>query len=328
VLATAFCLVIPASAFAGHDLGIYKVEKHVDLTSDETAVDLSCGDGTYALDGMWRIDHADQDDDDLYVTAIGRAVDVLEAYPFDGADAGTDYESYHFLFEKNAIGRAQVKVFATCIKKQTEQSSGHSHTIPVTIQPTHTEPAGPVAAYSNASICPINSFVAQTGFKITVLPPLTDANPFVGHLQESKPNTLRGWSWYIDMSQQPANTATFYASCVSKKLPAAGGEKHKLVYRLQGPETYPLGAHKVSTKRISCAAHYKAVVAGFSLHPPVPTMADPNTGDWPGLFVPKWWYLGMDPQIKSRDFRFLNSDSVASVGLPDLYAICLNYRTT
>lgn len=70
------------------------------------------------------------------------------------------------------------------------------------------------------------------------------------------------------------------------------------------------------------------IVAGFSLHPPVPTMADPNTSDFPGLFVPKWWYLGMDPQPKARDFRFLNSDSVASVGLPDLYAICLNYRTT
>ena len=342
VLATAFCLAIPASAFAGHDLGIYKVEKHVDLTSDETAVDLSCQTGDYALDGMWRIDHADQDDDDIYVTSIGRAVDVVQSYPFDSPGAPAHVDSYHFLFEKNAIGRAQVKVFATCIKDQTEQSGGHSHPIPVEPLQSFTTGAG-VGTFTTVptASCTTNAFVAQTGFKINVLPGGADPNPFVGHLQESRPKNgtdLTAWTWKMDLSQQPADTVTWYWSCVRKKLstqvPGPVTEKHKLVYRLQGGEANSLAANRVSTKRISCAAHYKAVVAGFTLWqypvgpPPVApgTMADPNT-DF-GI-VPKWWYLGMDPQPKSRDFRFLNSDSVASPsGVPTLYAICLNYRTT
>jgi hypothetical protein len=323
VLATAFALVVPSAAFAGHDLGIYKVEKHVDINSDDQSVDLSCYGGDYALDGMWRIDHADQDDDDLFVTSIGRAVDVQEAYPFDGPAPTTHRDSYHFVFNKNAIGRAQVKVFATCIKQQTEQSGGHSHAIPVTVNPPVVRPVG-LGDFDNGTvaICPINTFIAQTGYKIT---PSGDPVPFVGHISEDWPIlNMRGWSWKMDISQDPGAFVTYYTSCVGKKLPLAGGEKHKLVYRLQGPETNSLAASRVSTKRISCAAHYKAVVAGFSFWPTGPgSMSDPNT-DYG--FVPKLWWLGMDPQPKSRDFKFLNS--FGAVGSVDLKAICLNYRTT
>jgi hypothetical protein len=128
----------------------------------------------------------------------------------------------------------------------------------------------------------------------------------------------------MDLSQQPTDTVTYYSSCVSRKITAAGGEKHKLVYRLQGPETNTLLAGKVSTKRISCAAAYKAVVAGFSFKTPG-FMADPNT-DFSQTHTPTFWFLGMDPQPKSRDFKFLNSSGSDD----DVYlkAICLNYRTT
>ena len=93
VLSLAFA-ALPASAMAAHDLGIYKVEKHVDLDSDETIVDLSCYANDFALDGMWRIDHADQDEDDTHISFLGRAVDVEWAYPTDGADAGAQYDQH------------------------------------------------------------------------------------------------------------------------------------------------------------------------------------------------------------------------------------------
>ena len=57
-------VALPASASAAHDLGIYKVEQQVDIASDMVTADLSCRDGDIALDGMWRIDHADYDEDD------------------------------------------------------------------------------------------------------------------------------------------------------------------------------------------------------------------------------------------------------------------------
>lgn len=325
VLAATFMVAIPGTAFAGHDLGIYKVEKHVDLDSDEQAVDISCNNGDYALDGMWRIDHADQDDDDLYVSSIGRAVDVLEAYPLDGPAAGTNYDSYHFLFEKNAIGRAQVKVFLTCIGKQTEQSDGHSHLLDVVVQPTHTNLAGVGDYDTTNTACPINSFIAQTGYSIA--PSVTGPNPYVGHLSESIPYAnSRGWTWKMDLSQEPAAVVTYYWSCVKRKLIAAGGENHKLVYKNQGPESNSIPGNKVTTKRLECKSAYKAVVAGFSFYPAPSSIGfDPNP-DFASFKVPKHWWLGMDPQPKNRDFKFLNSE--AAPFNVDLRAICLNYRTT
>jgi hypothetical protein len=329
-LIMAFALIVPSAAFASHDLGIYKAEKQVDLNSDETAVDLSCNKGDYALDGMWRIDHADQDDDDIYITSIGRAVDVLEAYPTASPIAGNPLghqDSYHFLFEKNAIGRAQAKVFVTCIKQKTEQSNGHSHSIPVNIVPPVANPVGN-GSYTNNTICPINTFVAQTGYRIDWPSKGTggDPIPYLGHLSTDWMNSsMRGWSWVMDLSQDPTSQVTFYASCVSKKLPAAGGERHKLVYRYDGPTTQTLAKNKVSTVRHSCEAAYKAVVAGFSF--PFDTAAgrDPNP-DFTSFFEPWIWYLGMDPQPKSRDFKFLNSSGISRT--VQTAAICLNYRTT
>jgi hypothetical protein len=323
-LAAIFMVAIPGTAFAGHDLGIYKVEKHVDIDSDQQVVDLSCDNGDYALDGMWRIDHADQDDDDLYISSIGRAVDVQEAYPFDGPGIGTNYDSYHFLFNKNAIGRAQAKVFLTCIGKKTEQSDGHQHALTVTIKPTQLD-GGDDYTLSNAQKCPLNSFIAQTGYKIT--PSGSDPMPFVGHLSESWMSAdNRGWSWDMDLSQDPGSSVTYYFSCVSRKLVAAGGENHKLVYRHQGPELNSVTGNKVVTRRIECKSHYKAVVAGFSFGPHDSAFGyDPNP-DYTSYFLPKHWWLGMDPQPKNRDFKFLNSEA-PSFNV-NLRAICLNYRTT
>jgi len=339
VLATAICLAIPASAFAGHDLGIYKAEKHLDLNSDETQVDVNCYGNDYALDGMWRIDHGDQDDDDISVTAIGRAVDVREAYPVDSADSDAKFDGYHFFFDKNVIGRAQVKVWALCIKSQTEQSGGHSHSIPFVPAAGYpkkfTAAAGPPPGYSawpgttgtfsDANACPSNTFVSTPGYKVT--PSGTDPVPYAEHLGEDWPTSVSGWSWIMDLSQDSNAKVDFYLSCVSRKLPAAGGERHKLVYRLQGPEDNTLAPNRVSTKRISCAAHYKAVVAGFSLFPGWANQADPSP-DFASFFTPNWWYLGMDPQPKSRDFKFLNATGVAATNKAHLKAICLNYRTT
>jgi hypothetical protein len=66
------------------------------------------------------------------------------------------------------------------------------------------------------------------------------------------------------------------------------------------------------------------VVAGFSFVPG--SMTDPNPEFSPPLTVPRLWFLGMDPQPKNRDFKFLNSHLAA--GTVNLKAICLNYRTT
>jgi hypothetical protein len=329
VLAATFMVVLPSTAFAGHDLGIYKVEKQLDLDSDETAIDLSCNGTDLALDGMWRVDHIDQDDDDLYKTAIGRAVDVLEAYP-------STQSNYHFLFEKNGIGRAQVKVFATCIKDKTEQSGGHQHNVQITSYSSTAKPAvnswygNSFSTSSDANKCTGQTFVSTPGFKIDWLNKGTgaDPSPYIGRMSTSwmSPD-IKTYAWTHNFAGEPATTTiTYYWSCVKRKVQTAGGENHKLVYRLNStpsPQSDSIPATSIKTVRQSCQSHYKAVVAGFSFTPGGP-IADlnPNVVDP----APWLWFLGMDPQPKSRDFRFLNGDASAHSVLTQ--AICLNYRTT
>jgi hypothetical protein len=334
-LCTAFALAFAGSASAAHDLKIYKAEKHLDLVSDSKAYNLSCDPGDYAVDGMWRIDHGDQDDDDLYPQSIGRAVDVLEAYP-------TSDDTYHFQFYKNVIGRAQIKVFLTCVGAKTYSADGHDHTLSYT-QPTSGAFVAGVAndqaaVFGQDNICPKDTFISGTGFKIDYTPDLDgDPSPYVARMFRSTlsddgtpQSRLRGWKW--SFANGAFTTVDYYAHCLAKKVPAAGTppEKHKIIYRFQGqgtsatvPQSETLG-NGVSTKRISCASHYKAVVAGFEL------IGGQGSANDPFLAAagPAYWYLGMDPQPKSRDFRFLNTSSPYADGSAELVAICLNYRTT
>jgi hypothetical protein len=335
-LIAAFALLIPANAFASHDLGIYRVEQQVTLDSDQQTADLSCDAGDIALDGMWRVDHADQDDDDLYKTALGRAVDVLEAYPKLGFGVASNghRDTYHYLFEKNAIGRVQLKVFMTCIRQDTHQTSGHSHAIQVT---NFTSGGGDPGTFSSTP-CNVKEFVSTPGFKIAWTgEPGTDPVPYLGRVSTSWPtptptpssttSNMRSWDWVIDLSQDTGTpSVTYYWSCVKRALPLSGGERHKLVYRYDGQLTHSIGASSVQTVRQSCGAAYKAVVAGISF-PFSNAFTDPNT-DYPFATFPEpyVWWLGMDPQPKSRDFKFLNADSAAHN--VKTAAICLNYRTT
>lgn len=328
-LSTAFALAISATAGA-HDLSIYKVEKQVDLDSDETTVDLGCKTGDYALDGMWRIDQGDYDEDDTSSSFIGRAVDVQEAYPFDTvsvADTDTKYDSYRFVFVKNAIGRGQAKVFLTCIGAQTEGARGHVHDVPVAPMASTTYGPGtgdtpwPGTAGSATAACAANQFVATPGFRIA----RTNEEPNVGELSQSWPSDVKTWSWRMDLGDDPNAAVTFYASCASRKIQAVAGEKHKLVYKLQGPEKNDLAANAVRTKRIACKPAYKAVVSGFSL---TGVTSAPETTDYGTFNQPNYWFLGMDPQPRNRDLKFLNSSGVAGTDVANIKATCLNYRTT
>ncbi len=68
VVAALAALALPAGALAAdghksHVLKLYKVEQHVDLEGEDGTYVVTCPDGDYALDGMWRIDNVEQDND-------------------------------------------------------------------------------------------------------------------------------------------------------------------------------------------------------------------------------------------------------------------------
>jgi hypothetical protein len=352
VVVTALALLVPSSAFAGHDLGIYKAEAHVDLNADEQTTSVSCNPGDHALDGMWRIDHADQDDYVAPLDLIAGAVDVVSAGP-------TSDSTYSFVFEKNAIGRAQVKIWVTCLANKT-QGGSHQHTLSSGFVNHLGAPATAIGGYDSqtqtvtgtgslvnttfttgAASCPSGTMLVSPGYIVDPATDITDgtnpadASPGMMRLFESDSSNTRDWTWQFENSALPAGyqvTITTLWRCLKIKLPVSGFDKHKYVKQFK-TSTFNPDPSSVSEARLNCGDHYKGIVGGFAI---------PSTGgvataasDGTGLISPpanasafnNVFYLGMDPRIKQRAFRFVNRGSSASYNVA-LSLLCINYRTT
>lgn len=320
-------LALPSQALAGHDLYIYKAEQQVDMVSDDQVAEVGCKSGDHVLDGMWRIDHADQDDDNLGLTSIARAVDVLEARPIDDS-------TYRFHFVKEAIGRAQIKIFVTCLGRRTDNDLGHTHNIDVTDYLVEH-----YAAWNNTELvpdwdnnplngvtdpCPAGYWAVTPGFEFTS--PASDLiDPGFGRIYESTYNNpnMRSWKWAFQFGPTGGEVdVTIRCLRIRVDAVASGmappGDRHKLIARYQ-TDSPTFKKKRVDEGQASCGSMYKAVVSGFAINPlhVGPGLNDSST---------KMWYLGMDPRIKLRALRILDSSGVAR--LADMATLCLNYRTT
>lgn len=311
-------LLIPSTALAGHDVGIYKVEKHVDLEQDVTSASVACNSGDIAMDGMWRIDHVDQDND--WGSNVLNSIDVLDSYA-SSADART----WNVKFVKHAVGRAQAKIFATCINGSVGTIAGHLHAWQ--FDPTGQETTSGTGvgfgtgygAFDSApttggrpGACPAKTVLIQPGFTA-----LDEDN--YGRLYASNPSAdLRSWTWaFAPVAGATSSNYDFTWRCLKLRSPSSGSpaHTHKLVFwkkTFKATTTTPIPAGQVEERRIACGEHYKAVLGGF-----VPAASDSGR---------KMRFLGMDPRPKKRAFRFLNEDTVGHA--TDLYAVCLNDRTT
>lgn len=352
----ALALLIPSLASAHHDLVIYKAEAHVDLESDEKTVSVSCDPGDHALDGMWRIDHADQDDYVPYLELITSAVDVLKATP-------TSDSTYSFSFVKNAIGRAQVKIFVTCLKGQT-QGGSHQHSFVTGAQPngsffntnattpgfqTQTTPVVGGAGLLKTTIstpapCPSRYVLVSPGFEALNLQDTlpAPADPLMGMMRIFESNSLvnpRNWTWKFENSALPAGYTMDIETkwrCLKLKVPQNGFDKHKLITKFKNPVTFKPKKNKVSEGQYNCGSHYKAIVAGFRIPENdggVDVSNYTKTGDGfvttplPDTAFNHVYYLGMDPRPKQRAYRFANRHTANTFDVI-LTALCINYRTT
>lgn len=338
---------LPSSSLAAHDLRIYKMEKQVVLDSDEdTNVNLPCLGTDRVLDGMWRIDHADLDEDQpAFGETIGTAVDVREAY----SDTAS---RYHFSFVKNAIYRVQLKVFVTCMGAKSENGGKTSHAHELTYVPASgapnseatTIPAGSTGLKTVTKTCAASpkSIIVAPGFKITpdadvdvdpddlTNPPIGLGRIYRSILADTTSSSLaNSWTWAFSLgnTSSPNGGGKIEVSwrCLNirvDKLPggASAPDRHKLVKRVRSA-TPSVGANAFANPTLSCGDAYKAVVAGFDiLDARVDgTLAPFSSGLW------KTWYLGMDPRPKSRAYRFMSTSTADTVTIA---ATCLNYRTT
>lgn len=356
VAALALALLLPSTALAGHDLLIYKQEAHVDLSADEFSTSVSCNPGDHVLDGMWRIDHADQDDYIPGLELISGAVDVIAAYPSSDS-------TYSFTFEKNAIGRAQVKIFVTCLGMKTS-GDAHQHTLNGFFKSDGTTPAlasydsqttpvvggaGLVKTVISATPCPSGFRLVSPGFQATNFndDTATPTDPTAGVMRMYRSTSTNGnnWTWGFENTALPLNyTADVitYWRCLKVKVPQSGFDKHKFTFKFKNPKTFNPLKNRVSEGQYNCGDHYKAIVAGFSIGDD-----DPGDGAGPVTDVGTYakdgtgllssppsdsafnnvFYLGMDPRPKTRAYRFSNRSTTRTYDVI-LRALCLNYRTT
>lgn len=293
LLAILALALAPASANAGgsHDLSLYKVEKQIDLGGD-TAFDISCNTGDYAVDGMFRIDQVDQDND--WPGNILTAVQVYSAAP----DAGNP-SKYNFQLENTAGGDAQAKLWVTCLGK----TAGGSHQVSWNIGGRVTTswssvgnavyggfaPSGSQCASDEIAVSPGYEFTSGTGRLVASRTSLGD------------PGTALGRNWAMQFAlDDPGSSTTWktYFRCLQvRSNPAPGGHRHRIVVQRVGGSPTPnvtIPGNYTKEVQTSCGDLAKGLVGGFD-----------TTSSW----AKHLWFFGMDPRLKTRAYRFYNDDS-------------------
>lgn len=312
-----------ASAAVGprpHEVYMYKVEAHVDLSGEYPDnylhTHLYCNDGDYALDGMWRVDHVDQANPQLGTVGDERDVVFYASY---GDTSHPDM--WHFRMENYATGNAQVKLFLTCIRKTTEQAAGHSHGIrlrPLSSSFNRYFNFGRNEWSPNSnSGCASNEYAVAPGFNFVN----DNWNRMLGSYPTS---SFRGWQWAFEVNSHSPVHVTLYLRCLRDVVHNAGSPSHShklpMMWRTNNSHPYNgvVTSHLtsgISEQRLSCDdgsngafyQDYKAMVGAFWLN------------DWHYQ-----WYLGMDPRPKTRAYKFWDEGGGHNVRLN---IFCIKSRT-
>jgi hypothetical protein len=349
---------VPSTALAGksHHVNPYKVEQHVELEGEDGEYTLSCQNNDIAVDGMWRLDNVDQDNDwedpdpalasfwanPASPSSIGTSPDLTirkSIRPMAAYSDSVDTSKYHFAFTPLAGADVQLKLWVICITNPLT-GFGHNHNWRFNVDPSYHSQAAPIFAQSSdpssaggfLGTCPAKTILVQPGFALTS----TSVHVVTSRTDPSGPTwNARDWRWrFWHDGQVPAGTATVTWRCLDVKssgpLPTPNtGHTHKLVYNKKettwsGGLNPQVGPQQVSERQQSCGEHYKALLGGWDLS---------GTFRLEDLVGPMVWphhmwvyFLGMDPRIKTRAFSFLNLDEI--YGTVTTAVVCFKDRTT
>ncbi|HEY0905163.1 MAG TPA: hypothetical protein VGE14_14845 [Marmoricola sp.] len=326
-----------------HEVTMYKVEKYIKLkgggatspTGDTLETSLSCSNSSdKVLDGMWLVQHVDQynqppteptdPDDDTGYDPIdpapytggtyndARDVQVWWSYPDT-----TDGYKWNFKFQNFAYGDAQLKTYITCIKGKTE-ANGHTHNIGVSGADALAGglTVGVRSGYDWAGGCNADRFFVAPGFKII--------NGVRTRPVASYPTLNAGITkWHWDFAGAGASI-NYYGKCIERRVANAvgsgGNHSHGIAIKnlptFSGHE-YQIDAGDPQTEQFSCDEDnstyhgYKAMVGWY----------------WMGTNWEYNWFLGMEPQPKTRVFSFWNWHPSSSDAQITIGAVCVNSRT-
>jgi uncharacterized repeat protein (TIGR01451 family)/fimbrial isopeptide formation D2 family protein len=268
-----------ANRNADHLLDVQKVEAQIDLEAgQQRTISVTCPSGYFASDGSVRIDHIDQG------TGDWTAPQVLES-------RASSLDTWQGTVKNTATGRAQAKIFAVCVKQQTDSSGGHSHDLIVSDQITVSDSVLPGRREATL-LCGPGQIAIQPGF-ISSAP---------ADLVYSEPEG-NGWKFALDV-KAPSNV-TFSIRCLTRQVTITGGHTHDLKFEHLVKE-FTIQPGQVNEAQLTCADGYKGIVADQDLDQ--------------GLVS-----LGNDPRPVTRAFRIYNPTDAPLKARLSL--LCLGDRT-
>jgi hypothetical protein len=316
--ATAFAaMALPGSAMAGksHLLKLYKVEQHVDLQGQDDTYNLSCYGQDLALQGMWRVDDVEQDNDFYDLDGPGGSWATTSA-PASNDHADWDVlrsvrptmvqhngdSSYDFGFTPLSGGDAQLKLWVTCLGKNAESVDGHTVswalTNATTSGPTTIHLPGAGSTNVASAPCPAGFIAVQPGFRIgTAALPGGDAD--VTRFESS--NGDKTWNWTFDNRLGDQGSGDFIyttsSSCLELRSGVASSgtaHRHRIVKKQASSYSQPnILATRVSEVQAHCGELYKGMLGGWNYN---------LASGW----STQLYFLGMDPRIKIRAFKFID----------------------
>lgn len=289
----------PAHAGGSHLLKLYKVEQHVDLQGEGQSYTVSCHGSDYAIDGMWRMDAVDQDNEFTRLELLS-SVHPQEVYPSSDS-------SYHFSFLPTVGGDVQIKLWVTCLGHLTEASQGHQHALVLhsAVEDGGTGYPSGAATQSFPIVCSSGFIAVQPGWRVSAGGAIT---PF-----RSYPNpTFRSWQWSW-IVEDPGTVIHTYLGCLGLKTTTVNGHAHRIVVRnlpnFGGSQRHLPVSDNRREQQLDCGEVYKGMLGGWWVNDPFHV-----------------WFYGMEPRIKTRAYWFGN----AGGGSDSVYLLltCFKDKTT
>lgn len=262
-----------------HDLDTYKLESwHEIKAGDHLHEHMYCNTGDLALDGMWKIDAHDGDD---------RVVKAFRSFP-DSVDSA----KWHYELGNPGPGRAQVKLFITCLDDQTGERDGHQHDLVM----TNAAQSGAVVPFASAGqsytlTCPAGQIPVSPGFKFHASLAAGVVPTAHGPVYRSYPTADElGWGW--SFGSGTAGDIALYLRCISSTTTSSGTPAHTHEVDADlipgyGGQFESLSAGEAIERSISSRPHDEGNVGGFWID-------DPSNVS----------YLGQDARGQVRAARF------------------------
>lgn len=298
-----------------HLLDMYKVEQFVGLAAGDTAdqLQVSCNNGDYAIDGMWRADQVN------FNWQIDDPGPYGEWNKYNGIDVSESQsvakDTWEFTITNNTSEDAQAHVWITCLGRKTAPDTSQHDLIlsKLYTDDRHVAVGDAQEVYAGDHECASDEVVVAPGF-------VSDSGVIKLYRSWPDGNGLQRWTLGFYGVTDPNVTTSARCLKLTTDYQGSGYKKHRHKLRVRFRQSNPkLTQNQVNDVTLSCGQTEKGLLGAFDIR----YGHDDWTADYDSHQL---WYIGMEPQLKSRVFHIWNhsedTDYKALLGL-----VCFDDRT-